>query len=122
MNEEMPASHLSTALGCIAATLLFISVGFVVLFVWAWSGAHCQPAPQCQQGAGYSALGEVALLLGISTLLGFLVRWLARAIGRGNSESPAFSAVISTVVMLLLVWIAFKGTLHLMVYLMEHIR
>jgi hypothetical protein len=38
--------------GLLAALLFFAFAALPFLFVWGWSGAHCEPKPDCQDFAG----------------------------------------------------------------------
>lgn len=109
MKEDWIAPGAGTALGCIAATLLVMSAGVMVAFVWAWTGAHCEPVPQCQSDSTWRGLLELALLLSLAATLGFAVRWVAKAVACSCPDRLLVSTTISTVVMLLLVWAAYES-------------
>ncbi|WP_186456925.1 hypothetical protein [Sphingomonas suaedae] len=117
MDEKAIVRSGGAALGCVAATLLFISVGFMLAFVLAWTGAHCEPQPTCKQSAQFAALRNFAVLLGAATVLGFIVRTLARSVARACGDSPILAATINTVVMLLLVWVSYEGVMFAMLRL-----
>lgn len=91
--------------------MLVASAGVVVAFVWAWTGAHCAPVPQCQSEVEWWALSHLALLLGAAALLGFSVRWITRSIARAYPDNLMLSITISILVMLTLVWAAYEGVM-----------
>lgn len=91
--------------------MLVATAGVAVGFVWAWTGAHCEPVPQCQSEAEWRGLLHLALLLGVAALLGFVVRWIARSIARVCPEDLILSTTISILVMLLLVWAGYEGVM-----------
>lgn len=74
-----PAAFVAGAtLGC----LFFVALMFVPLFVWAWSGAHCEPQPGCQSSSGGYLLRSALLALGPCVLLGAALRSLFHWLGR----------------------------------------
>ena len=91
-------------LGCAAAFLIAAVVSFPLLFALAWSGAHCEPAPQCQRAIELhfgAMLAGVATLAGIS---GFLVRWAVNAIAaQRDDEGASAGFVIAATVTALIV-------------------
>ncbi|HYJ84274.1 MAG TPA: hypothetical protein VEW26_15690 [Allosphingosinicella sp.] len=96
----------------IAAGLLFFAfVAFPFLFVWAWSGAHCEPKPECQRFAERAVLIELAVILGLAGLMGASVRALVdwafrRRRAEGAVEAAPRWAVAGLVgLTLLMVWI-----------------
>lgn len=91
--------------------MLVASAGVTVAFVWAWTGAHCQPVPQCQSEAEWRGLLHLALLLGIAAPLGFLVRWITRSVARACPDRLLLSTTISILIMLPLVWAAYESVM-----------
>jgi hypothetical protein len=64
-------------LGCVAAVLVWLVVSFPFLFALAWSGAHCDPVPQCQR-ANEGHFGII--LVGVAALAGLTGFIVARAL------------------------------------------
>ncbi len=100
-------------LGCAAAALITTVLSLPLLFGLAWSGAHCEPVPQCQQDSELyfgTMLAGVAAVAGIT---GFLVRWAINAVAGlrdDNGTSAAFvtaAAVAAVVIAGLMIIVAF---------------
>jgi len=78
--------------GLLAALAFLLVVSLPFLFVLAWSGAHCEPKPDCQRFAERAFLVEMAVILGLTVLTGASVRalvdWAVRR-HRGERQAPA---------------------------------
>lgn len=97
--------------GCLAAIVFAAVLAFPLLFVWAWSGSHCEPVPQCQRFAEKMLLIELAAVAGLAALLAFSVRtifnwWMTRKMGGAVNVRPPIWAV-GTATILLLVGVVF---------------
>ncbi|MGE5564319.1 MAG: hypothetical protein ACM3ZV_13580 [Bacillota bacterium] len=98
-------------LGCVAAFFVWLIVSFPFLFALAWSGAHCDPIPQCQR-ANERHFGLV--LLGVAVvagLTGFIVARVLNAIASRRDDEGASAgffglAIIGTLITAVLVIMA----------------
>ena len=72
MHNE-PTNDLWRKLGCGAAALIFLIVAFPFFFAMAWSGAHCEPAPQCQRANELHFGAIIAGVAALAGLIGFLI-------------------------------------------------
>jgi hypothetical protein len=86
-------------LGCGAAFVIAPVLISAFLFVWAWSGAHCQPKPQCQRGAELNVLLEAMAVFAAAIVVGLalrsLVNWIsARDADAGTSRGFIAGAVV----------------------------
>jgi hypothetical protein len=92
------------------AFLFFVSIPF--LFVLAWSGAHCEPRPDCQRFAERAFFVELAVIAALAVLTGASVRALVdwavrrrRADGDGRTEAlPRWAAIGLGLLGLLMLW------------------
>lgn len=75
MHNEDPR-HLSAAAqwGLLVAAGVAFGLFYFMLFAFGWSGAHCEPAPQCQRQVDRWFLIAAVGALVTSALLGLLVR------------------------------------------------
>ena len=80
-------------LGCATAILLAVLAGFPFLFALAWSGAHCEPAPQCQRAAEahfWPLIGTAIVgALGVGALVGLAVNKRLRYL-ESDSQADRF--------------------------------
>lgn len=78
--------------GLLAGLVFLVVVAFPFLFVWAWSGAHCEPRPDCQRFAERAILVELAVIAGLAVLTAASVRalvdWAIRRRGTGGGGRP----------------------------------
>jgi hypothetical protein len=78
--------------GILSALVFLFVVSFPFLFVWAWSGAHCEPKPDCQRFAERAVLVELAVIAGLAVLTGACVRalvdWAVRRRRAGSDGQP----------------------------------
>jgi hypothetical protein len=113
MNEPpAPVRGTGAALGCAAAGLLFASVGIGLAFIWAWTGAHCAPVPQCQRAGEARAAVDLLVLLGAAAGLGFLGRALARSVERALGAQRGAALAINIAMALLLLWAGYEGVMR----------
>ncbi len=114
--EEEQARYAGTKgrlLGCVAAMLFMAVVSVPFLFVWAWTGSHCEPKPQCQRGSELMLAGETAVILALAALLGFAVRSIfnwrmtRRMSGRAAARPPGWAVAVVVVVGLVAFYFAF---------------
>ena len=98
-------------LGCVAAFSVWLVVSFPFLFALAWSGAHCDPLPQCQRANewhfGLILLGVAAL----AGLTGFVVARVLNSIASRRDDEGASAgffalAIIATLIAAALVIVA----------------
>jgi hypothetical protein len=99
------------AAGALAGLVFLFLVSIPFLFVWAWSGAHCEPKPDCQDFAGRAVLVELAVILALALLMGTSVRALVDwAFRRRRAETrvkaPRWAVASLAGLTLLLVWIS----------------
>lgn len=81
--DPSPGPGAAATIGAIALGLIFfVLLMFGPLFVWAWSGAHCEPQPACQASSSGTLLRSALLALGPSVLLGVALRSLFHWLGR----------------------------------------
>jgi hypothetical protein len=76
-------------LGCASAFLVWLVVSFPFLFALAWSGAHCDPVPQCQRANELRfglILAGVAVLAGLT---GFVVAWALSSLASRRQDEGA---------------------------------
>ncbi len=97
--------------GCFAALFFAWAAGMPFLFVWAWSGAHCEPVPQCHQEAELGALAPIAVVLALAALLGFAVRalviwWMQRRADPASARLPPVWALVVAVSLLVAALVA----------------
>ena len=81
-------------LGCATAILIAAVVSFPLLIALAWSGAHCEPVPQCRTAIELhfgAWLAGVATLAGIS---GFVVRWAVNKLAARRSDEGASAGFV----------------------------
>src|SRR5687768_17092067 len=94
--------------GLLAALLFFPFAALPFLFVWAWSGAHCEPKPDCQDFAGRAVLVELAVILGLAVLAGASVRalvdWALRR-RHGPAPAPRWAVASAALLGLLALWL-----------------
>lgn len=64
--------------GCLAGAVFLVLVSVPILFVLAWSGSHCEPAPECRRSAEVEFAVVEAVAAALAVLLGFAVRALVR--------------------------------------------
>ncbi len=89
--------------GCMAAAAFGFTVAFPLLFVWAWSGAHCEPAPECLNSVNLMLLTHLAPILALAALLGFAIRalvnwWVERNGSQEGAKRPPVWAVAAVIV------------------------
>lgn len=72
------SGSIPSLLGCLAAIPVLLALVMPVLFVWAWSGAHCEPQPECVRRSNLVTLAGLAVVAGIVLLFGLGVRAIAR--------------------------------------------
>ena len=89
-------------LGCLASLAIWLAVGFPFLFGLAWSGAHCEPVPQCQRASEWH-FGLI--LLGLAVVAGVTGVVIARALSSIASRRDDERASVGFVL------VAFFGTL-----------
>ena len=65
-------------LGCLAAIPVLLVLLMPLLFVWACSGAHCEPRPECVRRSHITTLVALAVVAGIVFLFGLGVRAIVR--------------------------------------------
>ncbi len=97
--------------GILAALAFLFIVSIPFLFVLAWSGAHCEPRPDCQRFAERAALVEMTVIMGLAVLTGASVRALVdwavrrRRARSGRSEPvPRWAALCLGLLGLLMLW------------------
>jgi len=103
-------------LGCAAAFLVWLVVSFPFLLALAWSGAHCDPVPQCQRANEWHfglILAGVAVVAGLT---GFIVTRALNAIAsrreNGGASAGFFAlAVVATLIAATIVIVASYATL-----------
>ncbi len=99
---------LGIVLGCLAALVFAAVLALPILFVWAWSGAHCAPAPQCRRTADAMLAVELAVVAALALLLALAVRalinWslLRRSDPERAGRRPAWAIVVVSVLGFLL--------------------
>jgi hypothetical protein len=77
-------------LGCVSAVLVWVALGFPFVFALAWSGAHCDPVPQCQRANEWHFGLILATLAALAGLTAFAVaRGLSRLALRREDEGAS---------------------------------
>ena len=103
-------------LGCAAAFLIAAVVSMPLLFGLAWSGAHCEPVPQCRRANELhfgAMLTGVAMLAGIT---GFIIRWAVNALAaqRDDEGASAGFLIAATVTALIVVGLVIVASFALL--------
>jgi hypothetical protein len=81
MSDDEPrlySGSIPSLAGCLAAGTVLVLLVVPVLFVWAWSGAHCEPQPGCVRRSHIMVLVELAAVAGIVLLFALGVRAIVR--------------------------------------------
>jgi hypothetical protein len=89
MGEERGTSRwpVGTELGCLSGLALAAVASFPLFFGMAWTGAHCEPVPQCQNVGERAFVEGLAYVFVTSLVLGVAIRWLVvRLWGRGTVD------------------------------------
>lgn len=79
--------------------------------LWAWTGAHCRPIPDCQRSGESHLLYHSALLAAAAIGFGVLVRTIARAVARALAERPGVALAVNIAAIWVLVPIGFHVVL-----------
>lgn len=103
--------------GLLAALAFLFVVSIPFLFVWAWSGAHCEPKPECQRFAGRAVLVELAVIIALAGLMGASVRalvdWAVRRRRAGGEAAAvprwALACLIALALLMLWMWTSLFG-------------
>ncbi len=90
-------------LGCAAAFLVAIVVSFPLLFALAWSGAHCEPVPQCQRASEQHFGAMLAGVAAVAGMTGLLLRSVINSLAahrddEGTSAGFAIAATLAALV------------------------
>lgn len=97
--------------GCLAGAAFLALVSTPLLFVLAWSGAHCVPAPECVRRSEKLFALEAGVVIALAFLFGFAVRALVRwAMLRGEAGEegrapPAWAVAVVVLLGLGALWI-----------------
>jgi len=81
MSDDEPrlySGSLPSLAGCLAAVPVLLPLLMPLLFVWAWSGSHCEPQPECVGRSNVTTLVSLAVVAGIVLLFGLSVRAIVR--------------------------------------------
>jgi hypothetical protein len=113
MDEGPPdtAGNLGAVLGCLAGLVFVVFLCIPVLFVWAWSGAHCEPVPQCRRAAETMLAVELAIVALLALLLGLGVRawvnwWRIRRFDPERAGKPPIWAIVAVPILVALaLWV-----------------
>lgn len=81
--------ELARKLGCAAAFLVWLVVSFPFFFALAWSGAHCEPIPQCQRVNEWHFGLILAGVVVVAGLTGFIVAWAVNSIASRREDGGA---------------------------------
>lgn len=110
------SSPKGTVFGCLSAFAVFVCAGFVLLFAVAWSGAHCEPVPNCQHENEHHFLWQALFLLMAVAGIGFAVRQVTGHMFRQMaSKSLAAAIAINLLIAILAAWLGFEGFMLLLV-------
>lgn len=98
--------------GILSGLVFLVIVSIPFLFVWAWSGAHCEPRPDCQRVAERTVLVELAVVAVLAVLTGASVRalvdWAFRRRGAdggaGAEAAPPWAVLCLALLGLLMLW------------------
>jgi hypothetical protein len=90
-------------LGCLSAILVWIVVSFPVLFALAWSGAHCDPVPQCQRANEWHLSLVLAGVVAIAGLTGFVVAQALNSIASRREDEGASAGFFSLAIVATLI-------------------
>jgi len=81
------------AVGCLTAALIGIVIMFPLFFALAWSGAHCDPVPQCQRANELHFGALIAGGFAVAAGAGFGVRYFVNKLASQREDegtSPTF--------------------------------
>ena len=103
-------------LGCLAALVVAAILTFPLLFLLAWSGAHCDPVPQCQRDGELLFAAMMAGVLALAGITGFLVRGAVNALAamRSDEGSGAVFLLAATAGTLLVAWMVASGAVEIL--------
>ena len=102
-------------LGCFVAILIVSASSFPLLFGLAWSGAHCEPVPECQRSSEIYFAGLFAGLLVVAGLIGFAFNKIVARLARTRADdgvSASFivsTSVIAVAVAAAAIWLVYAG-------------
>jgi uncharacterized membrane protein YidH (DUF202 family) len=89
--------------GCTAAILIIAVASSPLLFGLAWSGAHCDPAPQCQHASEEHFGAMLAGVAGLAAITGGVIGWIVNVVAaRRDDEGTSLSFVVTAAVAALL--------------------
>jgi hypothetical protein len=101
--------------GCLTAFLMVAAFIFPLLFGWVWSGAHCEPIPQCQQQGTTFFSAELAALAVVAAAAGFAVRCVIKRFAAGREDQGTSTAfIVRAAVAALLATCAFIAAVYLL--------
>ena len=103
-------------LGCATAFLVWLAVSFPFLFALAWSGAHCDPVPECQRANELYFGGILLGVVALAGMTGFGVAWSLKSVAsrredQGASAGFLTGAIVATLIAATIVIVVAYATL-----------